>query len=391
MIAAPEAPATVQAHASTSSAERLEHDQMTTEYARLRERVLAMELHIRKSEERRKALLHLIQDFNAANKRLEQQRKAMLHVLGDYELDRRRLGEQADRLDNSRRALLHILQDSHRSKLRLEESRKAMIHIMGDLRDTTEEIQRRESELREKQEQLVQAGKLATLGELTTGVAHELNNPLNNIGLYVGNVMDIIQLGNLDTQRMLRDLNNALAQVHKATQIISHLRTFGRAAPASQEPVAVRPIIQQSLSLLHEQLRLRSIETRLDLGAHDPVVMGNAIQLEQVFLNLLTNARDALEEADRKRIAVSLRVEDETITIVFRDTGPGIPRGLERRVFDPFFTTKQVGAGTGLGLSIAYGIVRDHHGRIFVENARGNGAVFVVKLPIARESSDAQG
>ncbi len=390
MIAAAQARAAVHTQSATSSADGLEPDYAASEYARLRERVLAMELRIRKSEERRKALLHLIQDFNEANKRLEQQRKAMLHILVDYEQDRRRLGEQADRLDNSRRALLHILQDSHRSNLRLEASRKAMIHIMGDLRDTTAEVQRRESLLREKQEQLVQAGKLATLGELTTGVAHELNNPLNNIGLYIGNVIDIIQLGSLDARRMLRDLNNALVQVHKASQIISHLRTFGRAAPASQEPVSLKPIILQALSLLHEQLRLRSIETKLDFGAADPVVMGNAIQLEQVFLNLLTNARDALEQAEQKVIAVSLRVKDEVASVVFRDTGPGIPPGLERRVFDPFFTTKQVGAGTGLGLSIAYGIVRDHHGTIFVKNASGNGAVFVLRLPIAREGLDAQ-
>src|SRR5690606_14054937 len=123
-----------------------------------------------------------------ANKRLANQRKAMLHILSDYETERRHLARQSERLDNSRRALLHILQDFHQSKIRLENSRKAMIHIMRDLRDTTDEIQKRERELREKQELLVQAGKLATLGELTTGIAHELNNPLNNIGLFIGNL-----------------------------------------------------------------------------------------------------------------------------------------------------------------------------------------------------------
>src|SRR2546427_3204782 len=102
---------------------------------------------------------------------------------------------------NSRRALLHILQDSHQDKRKLEASRKAMIHIMGDLRETTAEMQRREQELRDKQEQLVQVGKLATLGELITGVAHELNNPLNNIGLFVGNAVDLIELGVTDKEQ----------------------------------------------------------------------------------------------------------------------------------------------------------------------------------------------
>src|SRR5204862_8226015 len=133
------------------------------------------------------------------------QRKAMIHILADYERDRRYLARQTERLDNSRRALLHILQDSHQSNLRLENSRKAMIHIMSDLKETTAEVQRREQELREKQEQLVQAGKLATLGELTTGVAHELNNPLNNIGLFVGNAIDHLEFGAADTERILRD------------------------------------------------------------------------------------------------------------------------------------------------------------------------------------------
>src|SRR5918992_6164486 len=179
---------------------------------------------LRKGEDRRRAMLHIMVDMNDANRRLADQRKAMLHILGDYESDRRALARQTESLRNTRRALLHILQDSHRTNERLERSRKAMIHIMGDLQDTTHEMQRREQELREKQEQLVQAAKLATLGELTTGVAHELNNPLNNIGLFVGNTLDRIALGRIDQSSLLRQLQNAMQQVHKATEIITHLR-----------------------------------------------------------------------------------------------------------------------------------------------------------------------
>ena len=370
------------ARAARQSDEVLNSTQLALEYARVRDQLDEMALRLRKSDQRRKALLHLIEDFNAANMRLANQRKAMLHILSDYEQDRRRLVQQTERLDNSRRALLHILQDAHRSNLRLEASRKAMIHMMGDLRDTTLEIQRREHELRDKQEQLVQAAKLATLGELTTGVAHELNNPLNNIGLFVGNVVDLVERGMLDPDHIMRDLNNAMQQVQKATQIIAHLRTFGRAAPSSREPVSVNATITQALSLLQEQLRLRDIQVRLDLGSEDPCVLGNAIQLEQVFLNLLTNARDALDASPRKLIRVTTCLEAETIKVVFRDTGPGIPPEFERRIFDPFFTTKEVGAGTGLGLSITYGIVRDHQGTIRLENTPGNGATVVIELPV---------
>src|SRR5207253_1757936 len=176
-------------------------------------------------------------------------------ILADYEQDRRRLARQTERLDNSRRALLHILQGSHKDNQRLEVSRKAMIHIMGDLQETTAEIQRREQELREKQEQLVQARKLATLGELTTGVAHELNNPLNNTALFLGNAIDHIELGATDNGRVVHDLRRAMQQVCKATEIISHLRTFGRAAPVSRQPILLRRVIEQALSLLQEQLR----------------------------------------------------------------------------------------------------------------------------------------
>jgi C4-dicarboxylate-specific signal transduction histidine kinase len=349
----------------------------------LRARVETLERRLHERDEQRHAMLHIMGDLNESNKRLANQRKAMLHILADYEQDRRRLAQQAERLDNSRRALLHILQDSHRDNLRLEASRKAMIHIMGDLRETTIEVKRREQELRDKQEQLVQAGKLATLGELTTGVAHELNNPLNNIGLFVGNAVDLLELGATDKGRLVHEMERALQQVRKATEIISHLRTFGRAAPFSRDPVSLRVVLMQALSLVQAQLRQRDIQVTVDLGEAEPVVLGNPLQLEQVFVNLFTNARDAVANSPRKAIRISVVVRSDIAEITFADTGPGVPPGLERRIFDPFFTTKEVGQGTGLGLSITYGIIKDLGGTISVVSSPGEGATFLIRLPLA--------
>jgi len=224
---------------------------------------------------------------------------------------------------------------------------------------------------------------------LTTGVAHELNNPLNNIGLFLGNVIDQIELGMPNKEPILRELQNAMQQVRKATEIISHLRTFGRVATVSHEPLAIHEVIRRALSLMQEQFRLRQIEIDLDLSPADPVVLGNSIQLEQVFINLLTNARDALANASRKQIQIVCSAETDGVELAFRDTGPGIPDGLERRIFDPFFTTKEVGAGTGLGLSITYGIIKEHRGTISVSTRPGEGAEFLIHLPLAPEEAPA--
>jgi C4-dicarboxylate-specific signal transduction histidine kinase len=333
------------------------HTQAEPDAAALREEIVRLEQRVMQAEERRRALVHIMGDLNESNRKLGEQRKAMLH----------------------------ILKDSHESNLKLGDSRKAMIHIMGDLRETTQEMERREQELREKQEQLVQAGKLATLGELTTGVAHELNNPLNNIGLFVGNVLDQMRMGRFDTASVQEELENAMDQVRKATAIISHLRTFGRPAPVLLQEVDVDEVIERSLSLMQEQLRLRAIKVELDLCTDELIVLGNAIQLEQVFINLLTNSRDALAESRGKTIKIATSREGEWIRIHFADTGPGIPRELEQRVFDPFFTTKEVGTGTGLGLSITYSIVKEHGGTISVEPEEGHGARFLIELPVMTE------
>lgn len=254
------------------------------------------------------------------------------------------------------------------------------------------EAQQRERELREKQEQLVHTAKLASIGELATGLAHELNNPLNNIGLFLGNVLE--ELGGRPRmpkprEALIEQLEAAMTQVRKAGAIITHLRTFARPAPVEWKPISINETIRAALALLREQLRLGEVKVGLDACPANPLVLGSAIQLEQVFLNLLTNARDAVEQAAHKEIAIRTAIQGDSVEVVMEDTGPGIPAGCESRIFDPFFTTKEVGKGTGLGLSITYSIVKAHRGTITAGNRPGAGACLTIRLPLFQEVAPA--
>ena len=203
--------------------------------------------------------------------------------------------------------------------------------------------------------------------------------------------MDQVELNQLDSERLGHNLRSAMQQVHKAAEIISHLRTFGRVAPVSHESVAINDVIRSAVSLMQEQLRLREIALELELSSDNPIVSGSPIQLEQVFLNLLTNARDALSDSARKVILIRTAIDQDRLTVVFSDTGSGIAPEIQPRIFDPFFTTKEVGAGTGLGLSITYGIVREHGGSIAVDTHPEGGAMFFLQLPLANDASPIPG
>jgi C4-dicarboxylate-specific signal transduction histidine kinase len=233
----------------------------------------------------------------------------------------------------------------------------------------------------EKQAQLVQAAKLASIGELTTGIAHELNNPLNNISLLASNVIELLRPVT-NQPSLIGNLELIQIQVNRAATIINHLRTFGRASSESREPVCLNEAIRSSLSFVHDALRIGNISVQANLSLHDVLVWGNRIRLEQVFVNLLTNARDALEQADTKHILIASRVHEATAEVVIRDTGCGIAPDVLPRIFDPFFTTKPRGQGTGLGLSINYGIIKEHHGNIEVESSPGKGTTFVLRFPV---------
>jgi len=242
--------------------------------------------------------------------------------------------------------------------------------------------------------QVIQASKLATLGEMAAGMAHELNQPLNVIRLAAGNILRKAEKGILEPELMRQKLERISAQTERAAKIIDHIRIFGREVNEPAETVNVIEAINSSMSLMGEQLRLDNIELRLERCLNCNMLkaetylkaIGHQIQLEQVFLNLMSNAKDAMKNiASEKRlsIAVNYVIDDGNIVITFTDTGNGIAEKNLEHIFTPFYTTKEPGKGTGLGLSVSFGIIRDMGGTINAENYNG-GARFTILLPFAK-------
>jgi len=240
------------------------------------------------------------------------------------------------------------------------------------------------------QEQLIQSEKMSAIGQLVSGVAHELNNPLAGISAFAQLL--------LTEKRFPPDQRTAAemiyAEARRASRIVQNLLTFARQHKPERTPTAVNQVLDDTLELRGYELRVRGIEVTRDYDEQVPETMADAHQLQQVFLNLVTNAEQAMEKSPREsqRLIVRTRRTGAIIRIEVEDTGPGIPPNLLERIFNPFFTTKPTGSGTGLGLSISLGIVREHEGRIWAENAPQGGARFIVEVPIVthRASSEAQ-
>lgn len=241
----------------------------------------------------------------------------------------------------------------------------------------------------ERQAQLVQASKMATLGEMATGMAHELNQPLNVMRMGSDFVAKMIRRGQeISDEQLLTVSRNISEQVERATNIINHLREFGRKGDFRVYPVDLNEPIRDVFMIMGEQFRLRDIEVNLDLDKAIPKIMAGRNRLEQIFLNLMTNARDAMKERgmeDVKKITVTTYPEGDLVVAEVSDTGKGIPERIQEKMFEPFFTTKEVGKGTGLGLSITYGLVRDFKGGIDVESTLDVGTTFRVRFPAYKE------
>jgi PAS domain S-box-containing protein len=266
----------------------------------------------------------------------------------------------------------------------LTDNKGNSIGRIGVARDITsryqEEVKRQEMEMR-----ALTQDKLASLGEIATGIAHEINQPLSYIKIILESTLSDIETERLDNSELSEDFNESLRQVGKISNIISHLRTFGRSDVISFSPVKLFNVLKDTLILMNERLRIKNIKFDMKISENLPMLSGNHIKLEQVFINLIQNSMDAIEEKGKGEIALSAEVNNDDILISYSDTGVGIEPELQEKIFDPFFTTKEAGKGTGIGLSIVYGIIQEHNGTISCKSEEGKGATFKITLPIYLE------
>ena len=254
--------------------------------------------------------------------------------------------------------------------------------LLVSTRDVTKKL---EAEL-----QLIQASKMATLGEMATGIAHELNQPLTVIKAASSFFMKKIGKKEPIQDDILKTLAEEVdSHVDRAVQIINHMRRFGRKPDASLQATQMNDVLKDAFSTFSQQFKLREIDVDWDLDDNLPPILAEPIRLEQVFINLLTNARDAIDmkpqaepaEAQKKTIKLYTYATEEGVFAEICDSGIGIPEASLNKIFEPFYTTKKNGEGTGIGLSISYGIIQEFRGSIQVSSDPGQGACFCIRFP----------
>ncbi|HSF93543.1 MAG TPA: ATP-binding protein [Thermohalobaculum sp.] len=293
-----------------------------------------------------------------------------------------------------RRRLIERLTEREHARALLE---RTVDERTAELRDTNlrleGEIAERivaEAELRRTQADLVQAGKLAALGQMSAALSHEFNQPLTAVRSYAENAIAFMERGSQD--QAARNIARISTLTQRMAQLSRHLSSFARKPEADSRPVKLADVFDETLGLLHGRLERAGIEPAIHGLDGDTRVIGGSVRLQHVFMNLIGNAIDALRGQRDAVIEVGVATTGETVTVTVADNGPGISEANLTRIFDPFFTTKTVGKGLGLGLSISYNIIRDFGGTIRAGNRPGGGAIFTVTLrradPAAAEAAE---
>jgi PAS domain S-box-containing protein len=231
------------------------------------------------------------------------------------------------------------------------------------------------------EEQLIMTDRLASIGELSSGIAHELNNPLTSV---IG-FSQLLMEGDAP-ENIKKDLGIVYSEAQRAAVIVKNLLTFARKHAPVKQLSQVNTVIEDVLRLRAYEQKVNNIQIEAHLASNLPEIMMDHFQMQQVFLNIIVNAEFAmLETHKRGKLTITTKKYDSFIKITITDDGPGIAKENLKHIFDPFFTTKEVGKGTGLGLSICHGIVTEHDGQIYTRSEDGQGATFVVELPLINE------
>ena len=235
-------------------------------------------------------------------------------------------------------------------------------------------------ELRKHEAMLIQAHKMRAIGTLTAGVAHELNNPLNNITITAHMLLeDYEELEDTERKDMAKDV---VQEVDRAKKIVSNLLDFTRESETKLEPLDLVVLVQDTIALAANQIKIAGIKVSFSSIDDPPRIQGDSQQLQQVFLNLILNALQSSTRGSKIQVTVHPSDEPNNLSVKVIDYGTGIPEHILPRIFDPFFTTKEQGKGTGLGLSVSQGIIAKHGGRMLVDSQEGRGTTFTVILPV---------
>lgn len=261
----------------------------------------------------------------------------------------------------------------------------AQADLERQVAERTADLTRANEDLHRMQADLVQAGKLAALGRMSAALSHEINQPLAAARNYADSADLLIDRG--DLPRAKANIGQILGLIDRMAAIARHLRSVARKPDEPLKSVDLAAVVQDALAIAQARLGSAGTEVVLDLPADLPPVQGGPIRLQQVIVNVLSNAADAIEASADRRVHLSARTESDEVALCIRDHGPGVAPAIADRIFDPFFTTKQVGSGLGLGLSISYNIMKDFEGDMRVANHPEGGAVFTLVLRRARPQS----
>jgi two-component system NtrC family sensor kinase len=252
-------------------------------------------------------------------------------------------------------------------------------------------VEERTRELKETHKKLLHQDKMASLGKLSASVVHEINNPIAgilNLIMLMKRIVVEDSIGSREIDQFNKYLTLMETETRRTSRIVSNLLAFSRQSKIELKRISLNWLIQQTLLLNSNLLKIAGVKVSTDLDPNLPDLVGSEDQLQQVFMNLVSNAAEAMEAGGggRLNIETTYALGDDTLEVDFRDSGIGIPEENISKLFEPFFTTKKKGKGVGLGLSVAYGIIQEHGGSIYVKSKAGKGTTFHIKFPLKRAS-----